>query len=123
MISGFEHETEHLSQYEIEMVVPALVNGLKKRIGPRYAIRNKTMCQFLRERGFERISEVRVRKCINYIRRNGMVPHLVANSRGYYVAESVADVERYAQSLKERATAILEMRSALVKQLEGKLFL
>ena len=105
------------------MIVPALVNGLKKRVGARYAIRNKTMCQALKARGFEKVSEPRIRKCINYIRINGLVPHLIANSRGYYVATTVEEVDKYANSLKDRATAILAMRKALVDQLGGKLFL
>ena len=123
MIDGFEEITESITPYEKEMIVPALVNGLKKRVGARYAIRNKTMCQALKARGFEKVSEPRIRKCINYIRINGLIPHLIANSRGYYVATTVEEVDKYANSLKDRATAILAMRKALVDQLGGKLFL
>lgn len=97
------------------MVIPALVNGLKKRVGARYAIRNKTICQALAARGFEKISEAR-------IRINGLVPHLIANSHGYYVATSITEVDKYAESLKERATAILAMRKALIDQRNGVLF-
>ena len=65
----------------------------------------------------------RIRKCINYIRINGMVPHLIANSKGYFVATSVEEVETYCESLKGRAEAIFAMRQALQYQLNGKLFL
>ncbi len=123
MIEGFKEFTAHLTDYEREMVVPALVEGLKKRVGSQYAVRNKTMCQLLKERGFENVSEPRIRKCINFIRMNGLVPHLVANSHGYYVATSVHEVENYCQSLKERAEAIFAMRQALEYQMNGKLFL
>ena len=44
MIEGFEQITESITPYEKEMIVPALVAGLKKRVGSKYAIRNKTMC-------------------------------------------------------------------------------
>ena len=60
MIDGFEEITEGITPYEKEMIVPALVNGLKKRVGARYAIRNKTMCQALKARGFEKVSEPRI---------------------------------------------------------------
>lgn len=123
MIEGFKEFTAHLTDYEREMVVPALVEGLKKRVGSQYAVRNKTMCQLLKEHGFENVSEPRIRKCINFIRMNGLVPHLVANSHGYYVATSVHEVENYCQSLKERAEAIFAMRQALEYQMNGKLFL
>lgn len=123
MIDGFEAITESVTPYEKEMIIPALVSGLKKRVGARYAIRNKTICQALKARGYDKISEPRIRKCINYIRINGLVPHLIANSNGYYVATSVEEVDKYAESLKDRATAILAMRKALVDQLGGKLFI
>lgn len=123
MIEGFEQITESITPYEKEMIVPALVAGLKKRVGSKYAIRNKTMCQALAAHGFDKVSEPRIRKCINYIRINGLVPHLVANSHGYYVATSVEEVNKYADSLKDRATAILAMRKALMEQLCGKLFI
>ena len=123
MIKGFIDYTAHLTEYEHDMVVPALVEGLKKRVGSKLAIRNKTMCLELKARGFEKISEARIRKCVNFIRMNGLVPHLVANSNGYYVATSVEEVERYCESLKERAEAIFAMRQALEYQMNGKLFL
>ena len=123
MITGFENITEHLTDYEVQMVVPALVEGLKKHVGSKYAIRNKTICQILQSKGFDKISEARIRKCINHIRVNGLVPHLIANSKGYYVATTVEEVETYCGSLKDRAEAIFAMRQALMNQMSGKLFL
>lgn len=123
MIQGFENITERLTDYELNMVVPALVNGLKRRVGAKYAVRNKEMCQGLMAHGFDKISEARIRKCINYIRIQGLVPHLIANSHGYYVATTVEEVEAYCESLKGRAEAIFAMRQALQNQLAGKLFI
>ena len=123
MIRGFENYTEPLTTYEKDMLVPILVEGLRRRVGGKYAIRNKEICRVLTEKGYQGISEPRIRKCINYIRVNGLVPHLVANRCGYYVATSVEEVERYAQSLEERAQCIWAVRAALLKQLSGKLFL
>ena len=123
MVQGFEKYTEALTTYERDMLVPILVEGLKRRIGTKYAIRNKDICKALTARGYQNVTEARVRKCINFIRINGLVPHLVANSKGYYVATSVEEVERYAQSLQERAEAIWAVRGCLLKELNGKLFL
>lgn len=123
MVTGFENYTAALTPYELEMLIPVLTEGLKKRVGAKRAIRNKDICRILTARGYEKVTEARMRKCINYIRMNGLVPHLIANSNGYYVATSVDEVQQYAESLKERASAIWAMRTALINQLSGKLFL
>ncbi len=123
MVQGFEKFTEALTAYERDLLVPVLCEGLKRRIGSKYAIRNREICAALARRGYEKVTEARVRKCINHIRVKGLVPHLGANSRGYYVATSVEEVEQYVQSLKEREEAIGAVRRALVGQLSGKLFI
>ena len=123
MIQGFEKYTATLTTYERDMLVPILTEGLKKRVGTKNAVRNREICRRLIEAGYPNVSEPRVRKCINYIRMNGMVPHLVANCRGYYVATSIEEVERYIGSLDERAKSIWAIRAALKDQLTGKLMI
>lgn len=122
MIKNFETITASLTEYERDMVIPVLVEFLKPRIGSKYAIRNKEICRIFRNNGYE-VSEPRIRKCINYIRINGLVPHLIANSNGYYRASSVEQVETYLESLDQRATAIWAMRAALARDISGKLFI
>lgn len=123
MITNFEDYTAVLTTYEQDIIVPLLAAFLKTRVGSKYAIRNKDMCRMFTERGYQGLTEARVRKCINYIRINGMVPHLIANSHGYFCATSVEQVETYIESLDQRAKAIWAMRSALQNELTGKLFL
>lgn len=41
MIDGFEAITESVTPYEKEMIIPALVAGLKARVGAKLAIRNR----------------------------------------------------------------------------------
>ena len=123
MVTGFENYTASLTPYERELLVPVISDGLKKRIGSKYAIKNKDICRILWANGYEKVTEARMRKCINFIRIHGLVPHLVANSKGYYVATSIQEVEEYAESLRERAEAIWAVRAALIGQLSGKLFL
>ena len=85
--------------------------------------RNKDLCRMFTERGYQGLTEARVRKCINYIRINGLVPHLIANSHGYFCATSIEQVETYIESLDQRAKAIWAMRAALNRELSGKLFI
>lgn len=123
MITNFENYTAVLTDYERDMIVPQLSNFLRTRVGAKYAIRNKDMCRLFTEKGYTGLTEARVRKCINYIRIHGLVPHLIANSHGYFCATSVEQVETYIESLDQRASAIWAMRSALQRELSGKLFL
>lgn len=123
MITNFEDYTATLTTYERDMLVPLLAAFLKTRVGAKYAVRNKEMCRMFTEKGYQGLTEARVRKCINYIRINGLVPHLIANSHGYFCATSIEQVENYIESLDQRAKAIWAMRSALNRELSGKLFL
>lgn len=123
MITNFEDYTATLTTYERDMLVPLLAAYLKTRVGAKYAVRNKEMCRMFTEKGYQGLTEARVRKCINYIRINGLVPHLIANSHGYFCATSIEQVQTYMESLDQRAKAIWAMRSALNRELSGKLFL
>ena len=123
MITNFEDYTAMLSTYERDMIVPMLANELKTRVGAKYAIRNKELCRMFNEKGYQKLTEPRVRKCINYIRVHGLVPHLIANNRGYFCATSIEQAEAYIESLDQRAKAIWAMRAALKRDLSGKLFI
>lgn len=114
--------TEVLTETEKNIIVPAVCVILKNRIGAKNAIRNKDICRILADKGLVS-SEARMRKVVNFIRRHGLVLYLVANSHGYFIAESVEAVERYADSLKDRATAIFAVRQKLLDQVNGVLFI
>lgn len=126
MITNFEDYTAELTDYERDMVVPMLVELLMTRVGSKNAIRNKEICRIFKGKGFD-VSEARIRKCINYIRmskdRKTHVPHLIASSKGYYRATSVAQVQVYGESLEQRASAIMAVRNALLDDLTGLLFI
>ena len=63
------------------------------------------------------IGEVRVRKIINHIRNNGLVECLIATGKGYYVTESIQEMEAYIESVKNREDAIRTMRESMELQL------
>lgn len=124
-IIGFEDYTKILNEYEKNILLPRVAAILAHRIGKKNAIRNVAICRQLKAEGFDdtKISEPRMRKIINVIRRTpSFVPFIVANSNGYYIAESKEEVLNYAESLKERATAIFDVRSCLLNDLNGQLF-
>ena len=113
MITGFTKQTEPLTEYERETVLPAIVTLLKERKGCRAAITSKRICDILEN---YRISEPRVRKIINHIRTNDLVPCLIANSGGYYQAQSEEEMLLYEDSLLGREEAIHMVRKAMERQ-------
>lgn len=120
----FEDYTDILTEYEANILAPEVAKILRGCVGPKNAIRNKTICARLEALGYQKCSEPRMRKIINRIRcASDYVPFLVANSHGYYIATKREEVEIYAESLHNRASAIFEIRSKLLKQLNGRLFL
>jgi hypothetical protein len=114
MINGFEEETAPLTADEEELV-PVFVAGLSSKLGVINAISAANMSKALAMKGVK-VEGPRVRKIINHIRLRGLVPRLVASSKGYYIATSGLDLGRYIESLKQREGAIRAIRIAMEKQ-------
>ena len=118
MITNFEKETHELNDYEHDVLLPLLVKGLRTKVGKQNAVTNKQICKALKEQGYK-LNDARVRKLVQYIRVNHIVPLVIATSKGYYIATSKDEVEKYIRSLTERLNAIQETRNAIIKQLTG----
>ena len=116
MITTFETQTKPLNEYERETLLPIMVRCLAKHIGKSCAISNAQMCEKMALYGYQ-IGEVRVRKIINHIRNNGLVDCLIATGKGYYVTESIQEMEAYIESVKNREDAIRTMRESMELQL------
>lgn len=116
MITTFETQTKPLNEYERETLLPIMVRCLAKHIGKSCAISNAQMCEKMALYGYQ-IGEVRVRKIINHIRNNGLVERLIATGKGYYVTESIQEMETYIESVKNREDAIRAMRLSMEEQL------
>lgn len=116
MIQGFTTQTQPLSQYEQETLVPIVVRGLQTKVGKQNSITNKEICMALKERGYK-VDTPRLRKIINHIRVTGLVKCVVATSDGYYIATSRNEVEDYLKSLENREGAIHAVRMSLENQM------
>ncbi|NDV68570.1 hypothetical protein [Dysgonomonas sp. 25] len=114
MIKGFDKETQPLSAYEKDILLPILIKGLRARIGKEYAVTNKQIVKSLSPG--HKISDTRVRKIINYIRINDLVPALIATSAGYYIAQTEAELLDYERSLEGREDAIRTVRLSIERQ-------
>ncbi|MFA5849967.1 MAG: hypothetical protein WC833_08790 [Bacteroidales bacterium] len=117
MLNGFREQTQQLNDYELNTLLPIVIRGLETKIGRENAITNVSIVRGMRAHG-RQINEPRVRKIINYIRTNNLVPLLIATSEGYYVAKTVDELDDYIDSLAGRERAIREVRISLERQKE-----
>ena len=106
MITGFEEQTEPLTDQEREVFLPPIIKGLRVKVGKEKAVANKDIVRGLKANCDIKISEARVRKMINYIRNNDIIPCLIATSKGYYIAETKDEMLDYIDSLYGRVEAI-----------------
>lgn len=116
MLKGFEKETAPLSKYEEQVLLPMLVRGLSHKHGKGAAVKNAEICRALTSKGYD-VTEPRIRKIINYIRVNSLVPYLLANGTGYYIASDRREILDYIETLRGRENAIREVREALEGQM------
>ena len=117
MINGFDNETKPLSEYELNTLTPQIVRGLSMKIGKDRAIKNSEICAKMRLAGYK-IDNARLRKVINHIRVNALLPGVIATSEGYYIATTKREMAEYIASLESRESAIHEVSVALRKQME-----
>ena len=101
-----------LSEYELITLVPAFLVSFRGKIGPEMAVTNKVIVERLRKKGYK-INDVRVRKLINYIRRESLIPGLVASSKGYYVSNDTEELQRYIDSLDGREAEIRRIKKSM----------
>jgi hypothetical protein len=119
MIENFENETYELSDKE-KKLLPALVNILQNHVGKNNAIKNYQICEFLNKYNLPvKAQDARVRKMINYIRNNNLVPCLMATSTGYYVTRDPEELESFIRSLNGRIDAIKKVRDSMLEQLNN----
>lgn len=115
MIKGFENITHELTTEEMKLIEPFII-GLSKRAGKENAISNKTIRKGFLDAWKMKISDVRVRKIINHIRRNDLLPLLCSNSKGYYIAKNKDEVNNYLTGLKQRINEQQKVHDHIEKQ-------
>lgn len=109
MINGFQNETAPLTDRELS-VLPEAVAVLKTAYGKDKAVYNDRLQRITG------LSSARIRKLINHIRSNDLVPCLMASSKGYYIAETEEEILDYEESLRGRELAIRNIRHKIAEQ-------
>lgn len=115
-LKGFEQITDELTDYERYTLVDVFVRGFAKKIGKGKAVTNRQIVQSLK--GKYKVSDVRVRKIINYIRTHNLIPGLIATSKGYYITQDITELKDYIQSLMSRENEIRRVRKSIADYLK-----
>lgn len=107
MIPTFDDQTSPLTEYEQDVLLPIMVQGLKTKIGVLNCVTNPQICKALKGKGYK-VSEPRVRKIVFHIRHNNLLPKLIASSKGYWIATNKNEVELWLSSIQSRLSAMAE---------------
>lgn len=112
MITNFEDITTELTADEMHFL-PNMIAGFKLRTIDN-PITGKEICKSIKENTGIKFTEARLRKFVNHIRSNSLLP-LIATSKGYYCSFDVNEIKAQIKSLDERANAIHQAKKGLLK--------
>lgn len=120
MITNFESITYELNEDELKHV-NGLILALKLRT-KESAIKApeivKSMNIFAERHNLCKMTEARLRKCINFIRSNSLLP-VIGTSIGYYCSYDEKELSDQIKSLTERANSIMDTVFGLNKILKN----
>tara|TARA_R110000782_G_scaffold56886_1_gene118970 strand:+ start:855 stop:1226 length:372 start_codon:yes stop_codon:yes gene_type:complete len=102
MLPGFVEITPNINEREIELAKQIANNINRKCIGKENAVSNKRLREAFMKASGEKISDVRMRRMINYIRGWNLVSRLCACHAGYFQAETQEEWDKWKLSMKKR---------------------
>lgn len=106
-------ETNRLNDYERGILLPLVVGFLREAHGKK--LTSYMIADAIRKEGHT-CDSMRVRKVINHIRCNAIIPCLAAGGNGYFVASNAEEISETIYSLEGRVEAIQEVINALKQQ-------
>jgi len=116
-VTNFEEFTHELTSEEME-ILPIVVHGFRnyKKANPiKSELIVTRLNEYLLARGYKiKMNGPRLRKMVNYIRTNGIIP-LIATSNGYFTSDCKETIAEQIKSLQERANSIERCAEGLKK--------
>ena len=109
MIKGFENLTHELNEYELS-IINTIIKGIGAKTGKENAVPSRVICDRMK------LTPVRLRKIIHFIRINNLLFGLCSNSKGYYMAKDLQEFEECIISLKQRIRSQVDVLNELEKQ-------
>ena len=113
MITNFETITYDLTDAEMKFI-PLLVAGFSRYTKDNPIKEPDIVTRFNERNPGMKLTGARLRKLVNHIRVNGLLP-LIATSKGYYVSYDKTEVQAQIRSLNERANSILKCSKGMEK--------
>jgi hypothetical protein len=113
MLTNFQEITKELTDIESQ-ILPSIIKSFQK-----YTIENPIkepaiVARFNESGMGVKLSGVRLRKIVNHIRCNKILP-IIATSKGYFVSYDKDVIESQVESLRQRANSINNCADALEK--------
>ena len=105
--------SDRLNDYERDVLLPLVVGFLRDARGRK--LTSYMIASAIRKQGHT-CDSLRVRRIVNHIRCNAIIPCLAAGSNGYFVATNADDITETINSLEGRVDAIQEVIEALKQQ-------
>lgn len=119
-LTNFEDQTPELTPEEMAEL-PAVIHSFRyydKNNPIKASVIVTKMNIYLKMKGSKmKMTDVRLRRMVNYIRTNGLLP-LIATSKGYFTSKNKQEIELQIKSLQERARSIQRCANGLKKFLE-----
>lgn len=126
MITTFEDITYELSFLERKHILPLVVERWKRRTSNDPKVTMKEMIEstniLLQRLDLDsktkkalKANGPRMRKVIHHIRVENLVPKLIANSKGYFIAKDEDEILKFIISCRERANSFIEVATAMEK--------
>lgn len=104
--------TEPLTPSEAN-IIPSFVNALKSKQGKAKAVSLEKM-----KTAIIQLTDIQVLKILHHIRVKGLVPLLVHDETGYWVAQSRQEVQEAAKRIKALEDLLWLERNSLLQQME-----
>lgn len=115
MIQGFEQQTSPLTDYERTKLLPVIVKCMRAHQGRRNMVAGSVIIAGMRRYGYK-IDGPRLRKIINHIRTESLIPCLASSGGGYFVAETSDELDECIASIEGRIASQQAIIDALKRQ-------
>lgn len=121
MITNFEAHTPPITENEIK--IAELVKSILKtrtESNPIFSEQLQADVNYLNTTGTN-ITSARLRTIIHYLRVREKLP-IIGTSRGYYISNDIAEIQKQRRSLMERAMSIIEVAQSFDEMEQNLLF-
>lgn len=115
MIEGFDDHTAPLNSLEMKCCNIIAESFRKWYVGKEKAVTSSKIQKGMLETFHIAIDCARIRKIISHIRCAGIIPNLMASSKGYYIEHDKDKLKEYVGSLRSRARSINNVADSIEK--------